>query len=256
VPKRDPRRKAHGDPTCKNRGVRLPRRRILIALAVILVAVFGGRVLLLLAARGTPGAGELTPLRPGEHRVAIIFGAGLAPGGTRPSPLLDDRLRAGEELLRRGIVDRLLMTGDNSVPRYNEPGVMRRASIGRGIDPDVIAVDYGGRRTWDSCRRARDVFGVTRAVVVSSDFHRARTVVVCRAAGITVDGAVGAGTAKYGTRTRLAWRVRELAASWRGVADAWIRHPAVAVGGDPIDIYDPAAVRASLSPQDRAVTAP
>lgn len=256
MPKRDPRRKAQAAGTCKKRGVRFPRRRFLVALTVVVAAVVGGRVLLVLAARGTPGSQELAPLEPGDHRVAIVFGAGLAPGGTRPSPLLDDRLRAGEDLLRRGIVDRILMTGDNSVARYNEPGVMRRASIARGIDPDAIAVDYGGRRTWDSCRRARDVFGVTRAVVVSSDFHRARTVVVCRAAGITVDGAVGAGTAKYGGRTRLGWRARELAASWRGVADAWIRHPEVAVGGAPIDIYDPAAVRASLSAEDRAVTAP
>lgn len=232
------------------------RRRILITLAVIGLALFGGRLLLVSAARGTAGADDLRPLAAGEHRVAIIFGAGLAPGGTRPSPLLDDRLRAGEDLLRRGIVDRLLMTGDNSVAQYNEPGAMRRAAIGRGIPPEAIAVDYGGRRTWDSCRRARDVFGVRHAVVVSSDFHRARTIVVCRAAGIRVDGGVGAGTAGYGFRTRLGWRARELAASWRGVVDAWIHHPEVAVGGEPIDIYDPAAVRASLSAEDRSVTAP
>jgi vancomycin permeability regulator SanA len=232
------------------------RRRLLLAAVVLVAAVFGGRLLMLGAARGTPDADALEPLRPGEHRVAIIFGAGLAPGGARPSPLLDDRLRAGEDLLARGLVDRLLMTGDNSVAPYNEPGVMRRASIARGVPVDAIAVDYGGRRTWDSCRRARDVFGVRNAVVVSSDFHRARTIAVCRAAGIEVTGGVGADTAGYGLRARTGWRVRELAASWRGVMDAWIRHPEVPVGGDPIDIYDPAAVRASLSAEDRAVTAP
>jgi len=182
-----------------------------------------------------------------------VFGAGLGPGET-PSPLLDDRLRVAEDLYRRGIVDRLLMTGDNSTPGHNEPGAMRRASLGRGIPEEVIAVDYGGRRTWDSCHRARLVFGVERAVVVSSDFHRARTVVTCRAAGVRVEGASAASTGRYGLRRRTGWRTRELAASWRGVWDAWVDHPDVPVKGEPIDIYDPAAVRASLSEADRRAT--
>ena len=92
------------------------------------------------------------------------------------------------------------------------------------------------------------------AVVVSNDFHRARTVVECREAGVSVDGAVGASTSKYGATTRGRWQMRELAASWRGVVDVWIHHPESAVGGEPIDIYDPAAVRASLTPADRAYT--
>ncbi len=227
-----------------------------MAAVVAAFAVFGGRLLLLIAAAGTPDARtDLAPLAPGQHRVGIVFGAGLSADGT-PSPLLDDRLRAGEDLLRRHIVDRLLMTGDNSVASHNEPSAMRRASIDRGIAPDLIALDYGGRRTWDSCRRARRVFGVRHAVVISNDFHRARTVVVCRAAGVDVDGAVGTSTSGYGFGVRMAWQRRELAASWRAVYDAWIDNPDTAVGGAPIDIYDPAAVRASLSAEDRAYRAP
>lgn len=231
------------------------RRAILIiaAVAVLVAAVFGGRLLVLAAASGTPDGRTLEPLGSGEHRVAIVFGAGLGPGGV-PSPLLDDRLRAAEDLYRRGVVDRLLMTGDNSTAGHNEPGAMRRASLERGIPDGAVAVDYGGRRTWDSCERAHAIFGIRHAVVVSSDFHRARTVVTCRAAGLRVDGAVGVSTTKYGLPDRTGWRVRELAASWRGVWDAWIDHPDVPVKGDPIDIYDPAAVRASLSAGDRSDT--
>lgn len=231
------------------------RRALLIiaGVALLVAAVTGGRLLLKLAAARTPDGTDLAPLTGDQHRVAIVFGAGLGPGGL-PSPLLDDRLRAAEELYRRGIVDRLLMTGDNSTAGHNEPGAMRRASLARGIPEEVIAVDYGGRRTWDSCQRARVIFGIEHAVVVSSDFHRARTVATCRAAGVRVDGATGASTRKYGLRERTGWHTRELAASWRAMWDAWIDHPDVPVKGDPIDIYDPAAVRASLSEADRRAT--
>ncbi len=225
------------------------RRLIIICLVVITLAVVGGRLTLWVTTRSTAAAQDLAP---GPHRVGIVFGAGLEIDGT-PSPLLTDRLMAGEELLRAGIVDRLLMSGDNSVAGHNEPGAMRRASIERGVSADQIAVDYGGRRTWDSCARARTIFGVTHAVVITNDFHRDRTVAICRAAGISVDGAVGTSTDKYSRADRTNWRVRELAASWRGVVDAWIHHPDVAVGGAAIDIYDPVAVRNSLSPTDRTI---
>ena len=107
------------------------RRRVAIAVGLIVLVVFGGRLLMLFAARGLPAGGDLAPLVAGQHRVAIVFGAGLAPGGG-PSPLLDDRLREAEALFRAGIVDRLLMSGDNSIAEYNEPGAMRAASIGNG----------------------------------------------------------------------------------------------------------------------------
>lgn len=232
------------------------RRLALFAVAAALL-LLGGRVALLIAAAGTPdaGAGELPPLRKGEHRAAIVFGAGLRADGT-PSSLLRDRIRGAQRLLESGRVDLLLMTGDHSTPQYDEPGAMRRFAIEQGTDPARIAVDYGGRRTWDSCRRAREVFGVRRAVVVSNDFHRARTVAVCKAAGMTVDGAVGTSTAGYALHKRVRWRGRELLASWRGVWDAWIHHPEVAVGGEPIDPYDACAVWRSLADADRGERPP
>lgn len=228
-------------------------RRLLLLAALAALLLGGGRLLLLAAGSSTPDAatGDVAVLPAGQHRAAIVFGAGLRPDGT-PSALLRDRIRGAQRLLAERRVDLLLMTGDHSIPGYDEPGAMRRFAIERGTPAAQIAVDYGGRRTWDSCRRARDVFGVRHAVVVSNDFHRARTVAVCKAAGMTVDGAVGTPTDGYALRKQVRWRGRELLASWRGVWDAWIRHPEVGVGGKPIDPYDPCAVWKSLSAEDRA----
>lgn len=229
------------------------RRRLALFVLAGLLALFGGRLLLIGATAGTEdaaAAGAEPTLRQGQHRVALVFGAGVNKDG-RPSALLRDRIRAGKTLLDRGEADLLLMTGDNSIDGYNEPGAMRSAALEAGVPAGEVAVDYGGVRTWDSCARARKVFGVRHAITVSNDFHRARTVALCKAAGITVDGAVGTATSGYPVTKRANWQARELLASWRGVLDGWIRHPPVAVGGPPIDPYDPCAVWRSLSSEDR-----
>jgi SanA protein len=236
----------------RHRCCRRPRLRTLVILSVAaLLLLVGGRLLLLGAAAGTPDAAEpgAVPLGGGTHRAGLVLGAGLRPDGS-PTLLLRDRVRAGVKLLERHQVDVLLMSGDNSVQGYNEPSAMRRAAIELGASPEQVAVDYGGRRTWDSCARAKRIFGVDRAIVVSNDFHRARTVTLCRNAGIAVDGAVGTSTARYPPQARAKWQLRELVASWRGVIDAWVREPTVAVGGDPIDPWDPCALKASLAPED------
>lgn len=229
-------------------------RRLLLLAILAALAVFGGRALLLAGAAGTPDAaapGDVTALASGQHRPAIIFGAGVRPGG-RPSALLQDRISAGAALVASGQADLLLMSGDNSIEGYNEPGAMRAAALRLGVPPAKVAVDYGGRRTWDSCLRAREVFGIRRAITVSNDFHRARSIVLCEAAGIEVVGAVGTSTGRFPARARVSWRGRETIASWRGAVDAWVKHPSVPVGGPPIDPYDACAVWKSLSDQDRA----
>lgn len=226
-------------------------RRLAILLVLTALAVFGGRAALVLGASTVPAAerpSALPELSGQERRVAIILGAGLRPDGT-PSRVLADRITAGVELLRDGTVDLVLMSGDNSVEGYSEPSAMRSAALQQGARPEQIAVDYGGRRTWDSCARARRVFGVDHAIVVTNDFHRARSVVLCRSAGITVDAAVGTPTERY--RARPTWVARETVASWRGAFDAWIKQPTVAVGGTPIDPFDRCAVWASLSDRDQ-----
>ncbi|MFG2922077.1 vancomycin high temperature exclusion protein [Streptomyces sp. NPDC048305] len=128
--------------------------------------------------RTTAGA----PARP----VAVVFGAGLWDG--RPSPYLAHRLDAAAELYRAGKVRVVLVTGDNSRAEYDEPDAMRAYLTARGVPDGRIVSDYAGFDTWDSCVRARRVFGVERAVLVSQGFHIRRAIALCRSAGIDAYG--------------------------------------------------------------------
>ncbi|MDK1474297.1 ElyC/SanA/YdcF family protein [Streptomyces sp. 549] len=118
--------------------------------------------------------------------VAVVFGAGL--WGDRPTPYLAHRLDAAAELYRRGAVRALLVTGDNSRQDYDEPSAMRRYLEDSGVPADRIVADYAGFDTWNSCVRARRIFGVERALLVSQGYHVPRTVALCEAAGLDVHG--------------------------------------------------------------------
>jgi vancomycin permeability regulator SanA len=114
--------------------------------------------------------------------VAVVFGAGLWDG--EPSPYLAHRLDAAAALYRAGRVEVVLVTGDNSREDYDEPDAMRAYLTKRGVPGGRIVSDYAGFDTWDSCVRAKKIFGVDRAVLISQGFHIRRAVALCRAAGV------------------------------------------------------------------------
>ncbi|MFE4961586.1 vancomycin high temperature exclusion protein [Streptomyces sp. NPDC056660] len=114
--------------------------------------------------------------------VAVVFGAGLWDG--EPSPYLAHRLDAAAKLYREGRIKVVLVTGDNSRKDYDEPDAMRTYLTAHGVPGGRIVSDYAGFDTWDSCVRAKKIFGVDRAVLVSQGFHIRRAVALCEAAGV------------------------------------------------------------------------
>lgn len=127
--------------------------------------------------------GEKVPPAP----VAIVFGAGLWADGT-PTPMLADRVQGAVELYQLQRVSRILMTGDNSSADYNEVEAMQRYAISQGVPGEVITLDYAGFSTYESCYRARKIFGVTQAVLITQRYHLPRAVYICRHLGVEVVG--------------------------------------------------------------------
>ncbi|WP_328538912.1 SanA/YdcF family protein [Streptomyces sp. NBC_00344] len=147
--------------------------------------------------------------------VAVVFGAGLREG--RPSPYLAHRLDAAAALYRAGKVRVVLVTGDNSRKDYDEPDAMRAYLVRQGVPGRQVVGDYAGFDTWDSCVRARKIFGVDRAVLVSQGFHIRRAVALCRAAGID---AYGVGVSDVHNVTWYYGGAREVFAAGKAALDA------------------------------------
>ncbi len=169
----------------------------------------------------------------GARRIAIVFGAGLTRSG-EPTPALYDRVATAVDLYQRGLVKKLLLTGDNRFVDYNEPEAMRRTAIKLGVPNADLVLDCAGRRTYDSCYRAKEIFGVQRAILVTQAFHLDRALYLCDAFGIDSIGVV-ADRRNYSETAETWWSIREAAASLAAWIDVNIAHP-LPVLGDPLPI--------------------
>ncbi|MFE4861577.1 vancomycin high temperature exclusion protein [Streptomyces sp. NPDC056670] len=150
-----------------------------------------------------------------EAGVAVVFGAGLWDG--KPSPYLAGRLDAAVRLYRAGTVKAVLVTGDNSRPAYDEPDAMRGYLVQHGVPDRSVVSDFAGFDTWDSCVRAKKIFGVDRAVLVSQGFHIRRAVALCEAAGVR---SYGVGVAAPHDVTWYYGGTREIFAAGKALLDA------------------------------------
>ncbi|MGD9094245.1 MAG: ElyC/SanA/YdcF family protein [Anaerolineales bacterium] len=167
-------------------------------------------------------------------KVAIVFGAGLWRDGS-PTPVLRDRVATAAELYFSGVVEKLLMSGDNSEVNYDEPGAMRSYALSLGVPEEAIILDYAGRRTYDTCYRARDIFNVNDAILVTQKFHLPRAIYTCLKLGITANG-VPADRRIYRNGSLAFWNTRELPATVVAFWQLNVSQPEPILG-DPEPIY-------------------
>lgn len=202
---------------------------------VLILAVLGVLVLTIprlitgLAARGKVYSPAEVPI----HRVAIVFGAGLWRNGT-PTPVLVDRVTEAANLYFAGKVEKLLVSGDNRFVDYNEPEAMRQLALKLGVPSEAIVRDYAGRRTYDTCYRAKAIFGVDSAILVTQAFHMPRALYLCNHLGVESVG-VTSDLSPFRKSTVLYWNVRELLATVEALWDVHAAHPLPVLGNqEPI----------------------
>lgn len=163
-----------------------------------------------------------------QSPVAIVFGAGLLRDGS-PTPVLRDRVETAAELYFAGKVQKLLMSGDNRFVEYNEPAAMRAYALELGVPDDAIVLDYAGRRTYDTCYRAKEIFGVDQALLVTQRFHLPRALIICNGLGIEGQG-VSADRRAYRRSSLGIWNLRELPATLVAFIDTFITRPLPVLG--------------------------
>ena len=117
----------------------------------------------------------------------IVLGCKVKDNGN-PSDMLRDRLDRGIELYKEGVAPKILMSGDHGRVTYNEVKTMKEYAISKGVPSSDIFMDHAGFSTYETIYRAKDVFKVKKAVIVTQEYHLYRALYIANALDIETFG--------------------------------------------------------------------
>ncbi len=139
--------------------------------------------------------------------------------------MLADRLTGAVALYQRGKVKKLLMSGDRSGLDDDEVTAMRDYAESLGVPTADMILDYAGFSTYETCQRAKEIFGITQVVFVTQNFHLPRAVYIGRVMGIQ---AIGLGTRDwrwYGIDSISYYTIREIVATAKALWQVHLTRP-------------------------------
>ena len=165
-----------------------------------------------------------------EYECIIVLGCGVR--GDTPTALLSDRLDAAIELYNMGAAPKILMSGDHGRDGYDEVNVMRKYAMDRGVPSEDIFMDHAGFSTYETMYRAKSIFGIDSAVVVTQEYHLYRALYDARAMGITCVGTEATG---HVFSAQPMWNFREALARVKDVIWCIVK-PQPTYMGETIDI--------------------
>jgi len=155
---------------------------------------------------------ELTPMD-----IGLVLGTSRWTTHGEENQFFTGRIDAASELIGKGVVRHLILSGDNAQVEYNEPVQLQDALKDRGVKEEKTTLDYAGFRTLDSVVRSKEVFGQDSVIIVSQSFHLPRAIFIARKNGIKAYGYTAGGGESF-TSTR----IREYFARALSVADVYI----------------------------------
>jgi vancomycin permeability regulator SanA len=155
----------------------MTRKRVLLGLLAVVVLVSAPWLWTFLAAQGHLHDEDSAP----SADVVIVL-------GTEPGNRLSGRLDTTAALVTSGKARSVLVSGDRGGERGDEIAAMTDYLVSQGVDRAKIETDPYGLDTYDTCKRAHDVYGLSRALVVTQSYHLTRAVTLCRHLGIDAEG--------------------------------------------------------------------
>lgn len=167
------------------------------------------------------------------RRVAIVLGCAERLANGRPNLYFTFRVHAAAELYHAGVVEYILVSGDNRRHDINDPEDMKRALAALGVPEDRVVCDYAGLRTLDTVVRARKVFQLEDAVVVSQDWHTRRAIYLAQGHGLDL---VAFAARDVSTRSGVRTRLREQLAKVKAFLDLRVLRTAPRHLGEPVHI--------------------
>lgn len=108
-----------------------------------------------------------------EHQVAIVLGARVF-SDNKISDVYADRLQEAVNIYKNNKVSKILVSGDHGQTDYDEVNAGKNYLLDAGVTPDDIFLDHAGFDTYDSVYRAKNIFGINNALIITQRFHLPR----------------------------------------------------------------------------------
>ncbi|MBS6009433.1 MAG: YdcF family protein [Haemophilus parahaemolyticus] len=119
-----------------------------------------------------------------NYQTAVVLGTAKYYTTGTPNLYYKYRIETTRNLIKQGKVQKLLVSGDNKTPYYNEPRVMTNDLRNMGVQAVQIQQDFAGYRTLDSIIRADKVFRLPPFIVISQRFHCERAMFIAKTRNI------------------------------------------------------------------------
>lgn len=129
------------------------------------------------------------------------------------SSVVRDRIEGTLRCVNAGKAERILVSGDHGRKNYDEVNQIRLyMQRVYGTDESIIFMDHAGFSTYETMYRARDIFCVKDAIVVTQKFHIYRSVYIARKLGLDVVGLEAPEMVAYRKTLHYSWEFREFMA--------------------------------------------
>lgn len=119
----------------------------------------------------------------------VVLGASVDLATSEPGIALRDRLDTAIDLLRSRTIMGVVVTGDDGKWKSNEIKGMVDYLHSKNVPDEVIFVDGGAYRTYESCMHLKEK-GFTNVLLITQQFHLPRALYLCNKIGVDADGVI------------------------------------------------------------------
>lgn len=167
----------------------LIKKLFFYGLGLVLVAILSGFAINDFMETCTSDAIKSTVSEIKPAYTAIVLGSKVF-SEDRISNMVKHRCDRAIELYNTGKVQRILVSGDHGTKEYDEVNAMKNYLEKMGVPSSDIFMDHAGFNTYDTMIRAKKVFQVDNAIIVTQEFHLARSIYIAQHAEIDVQGVI------------------------------------------------------------------
>lgn len=169
----------------KKRNINRMIKIMIICIIILMIAIFSLNIYVVNSTKNEIVKEENVSNIEGVDCI-LILGAGI--WGDKPSPMLEDRLKEGITLYKKGTTKKIIMSGDHSREDYDEVKIMKEYAESEGVPSEDIFMDHAGFSSYDSVYRAKEIFGVQKMIIVTQKYHLYRSLYIAKKLGIEAYG--------------------------------------------------------------------